>query len=140
VVLVEDTVELQCSLANCVALHAIGNVTMLDCLRACMRLRPTRIVVGEVRGSEAHTLLKAWNTGHPGGFLTVHANDALSCLDRLEQLIAEATPAPQQRLIGEAVDVVVFVEEEPELAMGREIRELLLVKEYSNGSYQTEHV
>jgi type IV secretion system protein TrbB len=42
----------------------VGNVTMLDCLRACMRLKPSRIVVGEVRGAEAHAMLKAWNTGH----------------------------------------------------------------------------
>ena len=85
---------------------------MLECLRACMRLKPTRIVVGEVRGAEAHTLLKAWNTGHPGGAATVHANDALSGLIRLESLVAEATSAPQQTLIAEAVDLVVFVDEE----------------------------
>src|SRR6266516_5985077 len=48
---------LQCSVRNYVDLRAAGNVTMLDCLRACMRLKPTRIVVGEVRGAEAHTLL-----------------------------------------------------------------------------------
>ena len=74
-----------------------------------MRLNPTRIVVGEVRGAEAHTLLKAWNTGHPGGMATVHANDALSGLMRLESLVAEATSAPQQSLIAEAVDLVLFV-------------------------------
>lgn len=77
VVSIEDTTELQCAVRNYVDLRAVGSVTMLDCLRACMRLKPTRIVVGEVRGAEAHIMLKAWNTGHPGGAATVHANDAV---------------------------------------------------------------
>ena len=140
VISIEDTTELQCAATNYLDLRAIGEVTMLDCLRACMRLKPNRIVVGEVRGPEAHTLLKAWNTGHPGGMATVHANDALSGLIRLESLVAEATRAPQQSLIAEAVDLVIFIDEEPDLVAGRKVRELLLVTGYSNGSYQVEHV
>ena len=140
VISIEDTTELQCPVKNYLDLRAVGNVTMLDCLRACMRLKPTRIVVGEVRGAEAHTLLKAWNTGHPGGAATVHANDALSGLIRLESLVAEATSAPQQTLIAEAVDLVVFVDEEPSVTAGRKVREVLLVTGYSNGKYQVEHV
>ena len=58
-------------------------------------------------------MLKAWNTGHPGGAATVHANDALSGLIRMESLVAEATCAPQQTLIAEAIDLVVFVDQEP---------------------------
>jgi type IV secretion system protein VirB11 len=140
VVSIEDTTELQCSVQNYVDLRAVGSVTMLDCLRACMRLKPTRIVVGEVRGAEAHTMLKAWNTGHPGGAATVHANDALSGLIRLESLVAEATSAPQQTLIAEAVDVVVFVDQEPELPAGRKVREVALVTGYRDGRYQVEYV
>ncbi len=140
VISIEDTTELQCPVENYLDLRAVGNVTMLECLRACMRLKPTRIVVGEVRGAEAHTLLKAWNTGHPGGMATVHANDAMSGLIRLESLVAEATNAPQQALIAEAVDLVIFIDEEPELAAGRKVRELLLVTGYSNGQYLVEHV
>jgi len=140
VISIEDTTELQCPVKNYLDLRAVGNVTMLECLRSCMRLKPTRIVVGEVRGAEAHTLLKAWNTGHPGGMATVHANDAMSGLIRLESLVAEATSAPQQTLIAEAVDLVIFVDEEPELAAGRKVRELLLVTGYSNGKYVAEHV
>ena len=140
VISIEDTTELQCPVKNYLDLRAVGNVTMLDCLRACMRLKPTRIVVGEVRGPEAHTLLKAWNTGHPGGAATVHANDALSGLIRLESLVAEATNAPQQALIAEAVDLVVFIDEESSLKAGRKVREVLLVTGYSNGNYQVERV
>ena len=140
VISIEDTIELQCPVENYLDLRAVGNVTMLECLRACMRLKPTRIVVGEVRGAEAHTLLKAWNTGHPGGAATVHANDALSGLIRLESLVAEATSAPQQTLIAEAVDLVVFVDEESSTKAGRKVKEVLLVTGYSNGSYQVERV
>jgi type IV secretion system protein TrbB len=140
VISIEDTTELQCPVENYLDLRAVGNVTMLQCLRACMRLKPTRIVVGEVRGAEAHTLLKAWNTGHPGGLATVHANDAISGLIRLESLVAEATSAPQQALIAEAVDLVVFIDEEPQLPAARKVREVLLVTGYANGQYQVEHV
>jgi type IV secretion system protein TrbB len=140
VISIEDTTELQCPVENYLDLRAVGGVTMLDCLRATMRLKPTRIVVGEVRGAEAHTLLKAWNTGHPGGAATIHANDALSGLIRLESLVAEATSAPQQQLIADAVDLVVFVDEESAIKAGRKVREVLLVTGYSNGKYQVEHV
>src|SRR5215469_5790124 len=140
VITIEDTMELQCPVQNCVDLRAVGTVTMLDCLRASMRLKPTRIVVGEVRGAEAHVMLKAWNTGHPGGAATVHANDALSGLVRLESLVAEATTAPQQNLIAEAIDLVVFIDEESALAAGRKVRELLVVTGYESGHYQVEYV
>jgi len=115
VISIEDTTELQCRVPNYLDLRAVGNVTMLECLRASMRLKPTRIVVGEVRGAEAHTLLKAWNTGHPGGLGTIHANGALLGLTRLESLVAEGTDAPQQKLIAETVDLVIFVDPEPSL-------------------------
>jgi type IV secretion system protein VirB11 len=140
VISIEDTTELQCSVSNYVDLRAVGELSMLDCLRACMRLKPTRIVVGEVRGAEAHTMLKAWNTGHPGGAATVHANDALSGLIRMESLVAEATSAPQQTLIAEAIDLVVFVDQEPGLQAGRKVREVMVVSGYRDGRYEVEYV
>jgi type IV secretion system protein TrbB len=140
VISIEDTTELQCAVHNYVDLRAVGAVTMLDCLRACMRLKPTRIVVGEVRGAEAHTMLKAWNTGHPGGAATVHANDALSGLIRLESLVAEATSSPQQTLIAEAVDLVVFIDEEASISAGRKVREVAFVTGYQDGRYQVEYL
>ncbi len=140
VVSIEDTTELQCSVPNYVDLRAVSGVSMLDCLRACMRLKPTRIVVGEVRGAEAHAMLKAWNTGHPGGAATVHANDALSGLIRMESLVAEATSAPQQKLIAEAIDLVVFVDQEPGLQAGRKVREVMVVSGYRDGRYEVEYV
>ncbi len=110
IVILEDTRELKCAAKNAVALRTHGEGASLSRLvRSTMRLRPDRIIVGEVRGPEALDLLKAWNTGHPGGVTTLHANSAEGALSRLEQLAAEATGASPQRLIAEAVDVVVFM-------------------------------
>jgi type IV secretion system protein VirB11 len=72
-------------------------------------LRPDRIIVGEVRGAEALDMLKAWNTGHPGGIATVHANSAPSALYRIEQLVQESVTVIPRRLIAEAIDLVVFI-------------------------------
>lgn len=110
VVLIEDTRELQCAAPDCVALRTkAGIVSLADLVRSTLRLRPDRIIVGEVRGPEALDLLKAWNTGHPGGIATIHANSAHAALYRLEQLIQEAVVSPPRRLIAAAIDVVVFI-------------------------------
>jgi type IV secretion system protein VirB11 len=110
VILIEDTRELQCAAPDTVALRTRpGLVGMADLVRSTLRLRPDRIVVGEVRGGEALDMLKAWNTGHPGGIATVHANSAPAALHRLEQLIQEAVVIVPRRLIAEAIDLVVFI-------------------------------
>lgn len=110
VILIEDTRELQCAAPDCVALRTkTGVVTMADLVRSTLRLRPDRIIVGEVRGAEALDMLKAWNTGHPGGIATVHANSAVSALYRLEQLVQEVVVTVPRRLIAEAIDLVVFI-------------------------------
>src|SRR3546814_7202341 len=73
-------------------------------------MRPDRIVVGEMReGAAALETLKAWNTGHPGGVSTIHANSALEALTRLEDLLREATPSPSRRMIAQTVDVIVQI-------------------------------
>jgi type IV secretion system protein VirB11 len=111
VILIEDTRELQCAAADCVALRTrTGVVSMADLVRSTLRLRPDRIIVGEVRGGEALDMLKAWNTGHPGGIATVHANSARSALYRLEQLVQEGVITVPRRLIAEAIDLVVFIQ------------------------------
>jgi len=110
VVLIEDTRELQSPASDTVALRTRpGAVSMADLVRSTLRLRPDRIVVGEVRGAEALDMLKAWNTGHPGGIATVHANSARAALLRIEQLIQEAVITVPRRLIAEAIDLVVFI-------------------------------
>lgn len=110
VVILEDTRELQCDAPDKIALRTqAGSVSMADLVRSTLRLRPDRIVVGEVRGGEALDLLKAWNTGHPGGIATVHANGAKDGLSRLEQLISEKSARVPRSLIAMAVDVVVGI-------------------------------
>ena len=110
VILIEDTRELQCAAPDVVALRTrAGSVTMADLVRSTLRLRPDRIIVGEVRGPEALDMLKAWITGHPGGIATVHANSATSALYRIEQLVQEAVVTVPRRLIAEAIDLIVFI-------------------------------
>ena len=110
VILIEDTRELQSPACDTVALRTrAGAVTMADLVRSTLRLRPDRIIVGEVRGGEALDMLKAWNTGHPGGIATVHANSAASALSRIEQLAQEAVVTVPRRLIADAIDMIVFI-------------------------------
>lgn len=110
VILIEDTRELQCAADDVVALRTRpGSVSMADLVRSTLRLRPDRIIVGEVRGREALDMLKAWNTGHPGGIATVHANSALAALYRIEQLVQESVVTVPRRLIAEAIDLIVFI-------------------------------
>ena len=110
VILIEDTRELQCPASDVVALRTrTGAVSMADLVRSTLRLRPDRIIVGEVRGAEALDMLKAWNTGHPGGIATVHANSALSALYRIESLVQESVVTVPRRLIAEAIEVIVFI-------------------------------
>ena len=110
VVILEDTRELKCAAADCVALRTKpGVATLADLVRSTLRLRPDRIIVGEVRGPEALDMLKAWNTGHPGGITTVHANSAHAGLYRLEQLVQEAVVTVPRNLLVEAIDIVVFL-------------------------------
>lgn len=110
IIIIEDTRELQCAAPDTVALRTkAGLVSMADLVRSTLRLRPDRIIVGEVRGGEALDMLKAWNTGHPGGIATVHANSAAAALTRLEQLIQETVATVPRALIAEAIDTIIFI-------------------------------
>ena len=109
ILILEDTRELQCAARDCVTLRTSDGITLCDLVRSTLRLRPDRIIVGEVRGGEALDLLKAWNTGHPGGLTTLHANSAKGALLRLEQLIQEAVTTVPRAVIADAVDVIAFI-------------------------------
>ncbi len=107
VVLLEDLRELQCPAADQVAARTReGVATLTDLVRSALRLRPDRIIIGEVRGPEALDLIKAWGTGHPGGVATLHAGSALGALLRLEQLIQEAVVTVPRGLIAETIDLI----------------------------------
>ncbi len=134
-VILEDTAEIQCAADNAVLLRTSDTVDMARLLKSTMRLRPDRIVVGEVRDGAALTLLKAWNTGHPGGVATIHSNTATSALRRLEQLTAEASQQPMHEVIGEVVDLIVSIERTPR---GRRVRDIIQVERFANGRYEIE--
>jgi P-type conjugative transfer ATPase TrbB len=134
--ILEDTGEIQCAAQNFVQYHTTLDVDMTQLLKTTLRMRPDRILVGEVRGAEALDLLDAWNTGHEGGAATLHANDALSGLTRLESLISRNNHAPAEikPLIAEAVDVVIHI---ARTKHGRQVHEILEVYGFKRGNYQT---
>lgn len=138
VVLIEDTRELQCAAPNLVSLRTKDGVCSLaDLVRSSLRLRPDRIPIGEVRGSEALDLLKAWGTGHPGGIGTIHAGSALGALRRLEQLIQEAVVTVPRALIAETIDVIAVLAGR---GADRRLAELTLVEELNpSGDYNLIH-
>ncbi len=121
----EDTPELR--LPNkvserLVTTHGAGFNSLI---RACLRSRPDRIIVGEIRGGEALELLKALNTGHPGGMASIHANSARAGLSKLSQYCGEVTARDSSNLISEAIDLVVYLEKSP---IGPVVREILEVQ------------
>tara|TARA_R110000787_G_scaffold93939_1_gene196321 strand:+ start:16548 stop:17558 length:1011 start_codon:yes stop_codon:yes gene_type:complete len=135
IVILEDTRELKCAAPNAVQLRTYrGSTSLQQLVRSTLRLRPDRIIVGEVRGAEALDLLKAWNTGHPGGITTLHANSALGALIRLEQLAMEATRRAPFDLIAEAIDVVIFMSR---TGGQRRVEEALRVSGFDGDGYIT---
>lgn len=132
----EDVRELQCSLRNSVFMRTCESANMQRLSKVMMRMRPDRICAGEVRGGEALELLKAWNTGHPGGLCTVHANSAYKGLTRLDQLVGEVSRSSQRVLIGEAVQIAVFM---ARTSTGRRVKEVIRVHRYDPISQEFEH-
>ena len=130
IVIIEDTRELQCTAPNVIQFLTDDDagIDMTRLLKLTLRYRPDRILVGEVRDRAALALLKAWNTGHPGGIATLHANNPEAALLRLDQLCQEAGVPAQQTLIHEAVDIVLQIARDPNHPAGRRISAILDVK------------
>ncbi len=122
VLIIEDTPELQCEAPNKLQILVQPKVhTWRDAVQSAMRYRPDRIIVGEVRDGSALELLKAWNTGHPGGLATIHANDTAAMLDRLCQLIEEVVyPAPRA-LVAQTINVCIHIRRDKTRPAGRAI-------------------
>ncbi len=108
---------------------------MTRLLKTCMRRSPDRIIVGEVRDGAAYTMLKAWNTGHPGGVCTVHANNAKSGLQRIKALAREDSTCSSdvEDLIGEAIQVIVSIQNEVDKkgVLSRKISEIIEVNGFN---------
>lgn len=146
IVTIEDTAELQLGHDHVVRLETrppnaegYGEVTARDLIRNALRMRPDRIILGEIRGVEVLDVLQAMNTGHDGSMSTVHANSAMDSLLRMEMLVGlTGNRLPEQTLrlmICAALDVVVQI---TRLASGRRcISEVLEVLEVRDGVYVT---
>lgn len=133
-ILLEDVPELQCSAPNKVSMLVSETVSMTNLLRTSMRMRPDRILIGEVRGGEALDMLKAWNTGCPGGIGTVHANGAEEAVQRIVDLAMESgLTVPPIQLILQTINAVVFVDRQG--TKKGFIKNILTIKEYYNGKF-----
>ena len=133
IVVIEDTSELGILKPNILATECQtdtfkASITFDDLLKSALRWRPDRIILGEVRGVEARTLLDSLNTGHSGSLATIHANSAAKALRRFANLVlrshAQATFSDIEAEIGESVDFVVHVDREPGRRVIREVLQL----------------
>ncbi len=148
IVVIEDTSELHLQKPNMLAVECQtdtfkASISFDDLLKSALRWRPDRIILGEVRGMEARTLLDSFNTGHSGSLATIHANSAEKALHRFANLVmrshAQTTFADTEAEIAEAVDFVVHVERQ---SGRRAIREVLALSGYDRDAkrFQIESV
>jgi len=134
IIIIEDTGELQCAAENSVQYHTTIDISMTHLLKTSLRMRPDRILIGEVRGGEALDLIDAWNTGHDGGLGTLHSTSAKSGLTRLKSLITRNSSAPKniEPIIAEAVHVIVNI---VRTEGGRKVNEIIEILGYENNQY-----
>ena len=131
---VENLVRLETRNAN---MEGMNEVTMQDLIKASLRMRPDRIIVGEVRGAEAVSLVQALSTGHRGSFSTLHANSCKDALRRLETMILMGMDMPLgaiRGLIASSVDILIHL---GRLTTGeRRLLEICEVEDYSRSEYE----
>ena len=106
---------------------------MQDLVKSSLRERPDRVLIGEIRGKEALDLITIWNTGHPGGVATVHANSAYEALRRLERLLAQANAHNMEEEIAQAINTIIFIKKTP---TGRVVEEILEMKSYDREQHK----
>jgi type IV secretion system protein VirB11 len=124
-VILEDTVELQCLAPDHLALRTCPGVSLADLVRATLRASPTRIIVGEVRDHTALDLVDAWGTGHPGGCATLHATDPQGALFRLDRLAQRNGVPSQLPEIARTIDLIVITAGDN---LGRRVTDLVRVR------------
>ncbi|MBP9742098.1 MAG: Flp pilus assembly complex ATPase component TadA [Burkholderiales bacterium] len=111
ILIIEDVPELKFNTSRSIGFTVGEFFSMYEALRTTLRFKPDRIVMGEVRGSEAYTLLKAWNTGHPGGIATIHANGVNEALYRFESCIRDHPEATVNRQeIGFTINGIISIQ------------------------------
>lgn len=130
---VENLVRLETRNAN---MEGENEITMQDLIKASLRMRPDRIIVGEVRGAEAMSMLQALSTGHSGSVSSIHANSCRDALRRLETMVLMGMDMPLaaiQGLIASSVDILIHL---GRLTTGkRKILEICEIKDYSRAEY-----
>ena len=130
-IILEDTDEIQCSAPDRVKLESSEKTPMSRLMQSTLRLRPDVIIVGEMRsGEEVLSLLEAWNTGHNGGLSTVHANDCMGGIYRLQQLLQnhnKIEPQDSALFIANSVDILINIQRENGK---REITEIAEIQGY----------
>lgn len=136
ILILEDTPEIQCKMPNVLSMVTCDSVDTTTLLRIAMRSRPDRIFVGEVRDKAALDLLKAWNTGCPGGISTLHANSSEAIVQRLLDLTQEANIPPPYGLVAETVNILISVKREPLHPAGRVVHEITALNGYKDGQFQ----
>ncbi len=125
IITVEDTVELALNAKHVICLESRqanlegrGEITLRDLIKNSLRMRPDRIIVGEIRGVEAIDVLQAMNTGHEGSMTTIHANSPYDLVSRLETMLlmsaSNLTPASAKRIIMSSIDMVIHLERNEE--------------------------
>ncbi|MBT5956019.1 MAG: P-type conjugative transfer ATPase TrbB, partial [Candidatus Marinimicrobia bacterium] len=127
VLILEQVPELQCRVSNLKTLYVSDTISMQTLLWIAMRNAPDRIVVGEVRDGAALDLLKAWNTGCPGGVATIHANHPRAAIRRVLDLACEVVASPPIQLAAEALDIIVHIESRRDHPARRCISEIISV-------------
>lgn len=141
IIIIEDTNEIQCSSVNSILYHTSISCSITDLLKTTLRMRPDRIIIGEVRDYTALDLLDAWSTGHSGGISTIHANNARQALERLENLVSRHPFCPKdiKPIIANAVDVIVSIKK---INKDRKIDEIIKVHNYDslNNNYEFEYI
>lgn len=135
IILVEDDPEIQCLVRNCTRMNvAEGQAKLQELARDSLRLAPTRVVIGEVRGGEALDMLNAFQTGH-SGLTTIHVDKAENTMSRVEQCVKAIAPDPHRELIGQVIDVVIHMAKR---ALSWRCTGILALRGYSQGAYQFE--
>jgi Flp pilus assembly CpaF family ATPase len=146
VITIEDTMELKVQVPNRVRLlsNADTNVSTQVLVALCLRFRPDRIIVGEVRGGEGYDLLQALNTGHDGGLASLHSNNARTALSRLESLAMLGIPPgsrweleDMRKNIADCFNYVVHFKRTGEM---RHVSEILEIRGFRNNDYDLRRV
>lgn len=117
--ILQDTLELQSSAKNRYYLKTSKNVSMTGLVKVSLRMTPSRIIIGEIRDGAALAMLRAWNSGHGGGFCTIHSDNARKALRQLEGYIEEVSQTSQKSLIADNINLIVVLKNKKVVEISR---------------------